>query len=247
MEFFKANIHLGEVFVQLIAFIIVFLTLKGMAWKPILRGMELRRARIQQEFESIESAKKGLESMKAEYTALLQKIEDEARAKIQEAVNDGRRISKELQDKARAESQVVFEKAKENLELEIAKARIALLSTSGISCPPDPPFDMDTERANPMWGDPSWRRIPATATAAGVEVNHLHIDTSYAKRDLNVALPVDRLRELVAAGEVGSIAPTHYSVMRFQLDAAQQLAESAPAIAAAMKAEQVTGAVLAPV
>ncbi len=126
MEFFKANIHLGEVFVQLIAFIIVFLTLKGMAWKPILRGMELRRARIQQEFESIESAKKGLESMKAEYTALLQKIEDEARAKIQEAVNDGRRISKELQDKARAESQVVFEKAKENLELEIAKARIAL-------------------------------------------------------------------------------------------------------------------------
>ena len=126
MEFFKANIHLGEVLVQLIAFIIVFLTLKGMAWKPILRGMELRRNRIQQEFESIESAKKEIESMKAQYNALLQKIEDEARVKIQEAVNDGRRISKELQDKARAESQASFDKAKENLELEIAKARVAL-------------------------------------------------------------------------------------------------------------------------
>ena len=126
MEFFKANIHLGEVLVQLIAFIIVFLTLKGMAWKPILRGMELRRTRIQQEFDSIDSAKKDIELMKAQYTALLQKIEDEARAKIQEAVNDGRRISKELQDKARAESQASFDKAKENLELEIAKARIAL-------------------------------------------------------------------------------------------------------------------------
>ncbi len=129
----------------------------------------------------------------------------------------------------------------------LAAARIALLSTAGISCPPDPPFDMDGERANPMWGDPSWRRIPATATGADVEVNHLHIDTAYIRRDLNVALPLQRLAELVAAGEVGSRAPTHYAVMGFQPDATAQVAESAPAIAASMKAEGVTGAVLAPV
>ena len=129
----------------------------------------------------------------------------------------------------------------------LSAARIALLSTAGISCPPDPPFDMDGERANPMWGDPSWRRIPADATAATVEVNHLHVDTTYAQQDLNVALPLQRLAELVAAGEVGSMAPTHYSVMGYQLDATTQLNESAPAIAAAMRAENVTGAVLAPV
>jgi len=129
----------------------------------------------------------------------------------------------------------------------LSAARIALLSTAGISYPPDPPFDMASERANPMWGDPSWRRIPATATAAEVEVNHLHIDTAYAQRDLNVVLPLQRLAELVAAGEVGSMAPTHYSVMGFQLDATAQLAQSAPAIAASMRAEGVSGAVLAPV
>ena len=33
MEFFKANIIPGEVFVQLIAFIIVFWTLKLLAWR----------------------------------------------------------------------------------------------------------------------------------------------------------------------------------------------------------------------
>jgi D-proline reductase (dithiol) PrdB len=133
------------------------------------------------------------------------------------------------------------------LEKPLAEARVALLSTAGISCPPDPPFDMDGERANPLWGDPSWRAIRADATAERVEVNHLHIDTSYAKRDLNVALPLDRLRELVASGEVGGIAPTHYSVMGFQLDPAAQLRDSAPAIAARMKEENVTAAVLAPV
>jgi D-proline reductase (dithiol) PrdB len=133
------------------------------------------------------------------------------------------------------------------LAAPFARTRMALLSTAGISCPPDPPFDMDGERANPLWGDPSWRRIPATATEADVEVHHLHIDTGYIRRDLDVALPLRRLAELAAAGEVGSVAPTHYSVMGYQMDQTVQLAESAPAIAAAMRADGVGGAVLAPV
>ncbi len=133
------------------------------------------------------------------------------------------------------------------LRLPLSAARIALLSTAGVSHPPDPPFDMETERTNPMWGDPSWRRIPANATAADVGINHLHIDTGYAKRDLNVILPLQRLAELAASGEIGGVAPTHYSVMGFQLDPSRQLTESAPAIAASMRAEGVHGAVLAPV
>jgi len=129
----------------------------------------------------------------------------------------------------------------------LATARIALVSTAGISCRPDPPFNMDGERANPMWGDPSWRRIPATATEDDVEVNHLHIDTGYIRRDLDVALPLRRLAELVANREAGAVAPSHYSVMGYQLDQTAQLTESAPAIAGAMCVEHVHGAVLAPV
>ena len=126
MEFFKANIQLGEVLVQLIAFVIVFLTLKALAWKPILQSMELRREKIRGEFEQIEKAKKDIEALKSEYTSSLQKIDDEARTKVQQAIDEGRRIAKEIQDKARAESQATFEKAKENLELEVSKARIEL-------------------------------------------------------------------------------------------------------------------------
>jgi len=133
------------------------------------------------------------------------------------------------------------------LRRPLREARVALLSTAGISRPPDAPFDMEGERANPLWGDPSWRRIPAGTRASDVEINHLHIDTSYARQDLNVALPLDRLAELVAAGEVGHVAPSHYSVMGFQLDATAQLAQSAPAIAAAMQSEEVDAALLAPV
>ncbi len=88
----------------------------------------------------------------------------------------------------------------------LARSKVALVSTAGISMRGDAPFDMEGERRRPTWGDPSWRRLRADATAETVEVNHLHIDTSYAKRDLDVALPVDRLRELVAAGVVGAMA-----------------------------------------
>ncbi len=126
MEFFKETINLGEVVVQLAAFIVVFLTLKALAWKPLLNSLKAREEKIQAEFDKIEKAAKDVEALKKDYALKLQKIEDEARAKIQEAIEDGRRVSKEIQDKARAEAQASFEKSKENLELEITKARVEL-------------------------------------------------------------------------------------------------------------------------
>jgi D-proline reductase (dithiol) PrdB len=130
----------------------------------------------------------------------------------------------------------------------LARSRVALLSTAGLSMKGDAPFDMELERRNPVRGDPSWRRLRADATAASVEANHLHIDTGYLLRDLNVALPLDRLRELAAAGEVGAVADTHYSIMGYQGNDTSALErESAPAIAEAMRSEGVELALLVPV
>jgi len=130
----------------------------------------------------------------------------------------------------------------------LAASKLALLSTAGISMQGDEPFDMDGERAKPTWGDPSWRRLRADASGETVEVNHLHIDTRYIQRDINVALPLDRARELVAAGEVGALADTHYSTMGYQgSDTSVLENQSAPAIAAAMQSDEVDLALLAPV
>jgi len=130
----------------------------------------------------------------------------------------------------------------------LAQAKVALHSTAGISMKGDAPFDMEMERRNPLRGDPSFRRLRADATSETIEVNHLHIATGYIERDLNVALPLDRLRELVEQGVVGSMAETHYSTMGFQGNDVSQLeSETAPAIAAAMQSEEVDLAILAPV
>lgn len=130
----------------------------------------------------------------------------------------------------------------------LAQCRVALLSTAGISQRADAPFDMEYERQNPTRGDSSWRRLRADSTPATILANHLHIDTSYIARDLNVALPLDRLRELAAVGEIGSVAPSHYSIMGYQGGDSSALEQrSAPEIAAAMKSEEVDLAIFVPV
>lgn len=126
MDFIKENIIPGEVLVQLVAFLVVFFTLKAMAWKPVLGVLEARRKSIKDSFDEIEAGRQEIEKMKVEYSEHLSKIEEEARVKIQEAVDEGRRISKEMQEKARQESQDAFDKSKDNLALEVAKARVEL-------------------------------------------------------------------------------------------------------------------------
>ena len=130
----------------------------------------------------------------------------------------------------------------------LSESKVALLSTAGLSMKGDVPFDMEMERRNPLRGDPSWRALRADATSASIEANHLHIDTGYILRDLNVALPLDRLRALVEGGLVGALAETHYSIMGYQgNDSGVLETKSAPEIAARMKGEQVDLALLAPV
>lgn len=126
MEFFRANINLGEVLVQLFAFVIVFWTLKSLFWKRILNVLETRRTRIKSEFEQIESAKIEVESLRTKYTNRLQDIEEEARQKLQQAIDEGKGVARELQEGARRESRTILEKAKEDISLEVAKAKVTL-------------------------------------------------------------------------------------------------------------------------
>jgi D-proline reductase (dithiol) PrdB len=129
----------------------------------------------------------------------------------------------------------------------LREATIALVSTAGLSVQPDPPFDVEGERLNPWWGDPSYRVIPRTATERDIVASHLHIETAYLQQDLDVALPLRRLAEAEAEGRIGRVAPSHYSVMGYLLDPSEFLERSVPAMIARMRAEAVDAAVFVPV
>ena len=126
MEFFQSNLNLGEVFVQLLAFTIVFLALKSVAWKPLLKLLDERREKIRTGFEEIEQAKQDIERLKTDYEHARAHIEEEARKKLQEALDEGKRVAREIQESARRESRVILEKSKADLQLEMAKAKVTL-------------------------------------------------------------------------------------------------------------------------
>lgn len=133
------------------------------------------------------------------------------------------------------------------LRKPLAKCTVAMISTGGIALKTDEPFDQDGERENPWWGDPTYRIIPATATAEDVEIYHLHIDPSFGQRDLNCVFPLELLRDLARMCDISASAPSHYSFMGYQLDPTVLLEETTPAMIAGLKSDGVDLVLLVPI
>jgi D-proline reductase (dithiol) PrdB len=132
------------------------------------------------------------------------------------------------------------------LEKSISETTFTLMTSAGISMKSDPPFDMEGEKAQPTWGDPSYRQIPKTATENDIEVNHLHVNTAYIKQDLNVMLPLARFQEFEQEGFIGKLAPTCYSYYGYQMDPTVLLTETMPQVAEKMRQESVEAVLLTP-
>jgi len=134
-------------------------------------------------------------------------------------------------------------------EARLADATIALLTSAGLSLAGEQePFDMERERREPTWGDPTFRVLPHALGDRPLVMNHLHVNSADILADRNVALPVDILDGLVADGRVGVAAASHVSVMGYQ-EAGLRVwrEETAPAIIELLRDEGVHGVVLAPV
>jgi D-proline reductase (dithiol) PrdB len=132
------------------------------------------------------------------------------------------------------------------LKKPIGETTFTLMTSAGISIKTDPPFDVAREKREPLWGDPSSRQIPASAAEKDIDINHLHIDTDYIKHDINVMLPLARFQEFEKEGIIGRLASTCYSYYGFQMDPAELLEHTMPAVADQMQAENVEAVLLTP-
>src|ERR1700674_2047324 len=102
-------------------------------------------------------------------------------------------------------------------EKRLEQSRIALLTSAGLYMKEtQPSFDVERERANPEWGDPTWRSIPSGAEPTDLGVAHLHINDEDLLVDPQIALPARLLEELPTEPVIGSATPQHLSVMGYQ-------------------------------
>jgi D-proline reductase (dithiol) PrdB len=132
------------------------------------------------------------------------------------------------------------------LEKPLKHVSFALVTSAGISLKTDPPFDMEREKREGTWGDPTYRAIPRETEEKDIQVHHLHIKTSYLLQDMDVLLPLRRMAELEKGGIIGRLAPTSYSFYGFQWEGSNFLKEAIEPISERMGAEGVEAVLLTP-
>lgn len=120
----------------------------------------------------------------------------------------------------------------------LRERRVAIVTTSGVHARGDRPFTV---------GAADYRVISGDTPAAELIMSHVSVnfDRSGFQEDVNVVLPLDRLRELVAGGTIGSISDFHYSFMGAA--PIRALEPKARELAALLKQDRVDAVLLTPV
>jgi D-proline reductase (dithiol) PrdB len=120
----------------------------------------------------------------------------------------------------------------------LGRRRVAVVSSAGLVVRGENPF---------RGRDADYRVIPSATPSDRLLVSHisLNYDRTGFQEDWNVVFPLDRLRELAAAGEIGLVAAKHYSFMGATDPV--QMEGYAREVAGHLKKDHVEAVVLSPV
>ncbi|MBO6782046.1 MAG: selenoprotein B glycine/betaine/sarcosine/D-proline reductase [Alphaproteobacteria bacterium] len=120
----------------------------------------------------------------------------------------------------------------------LAERRVCIVSTAGLHGRGDRPFEGYAS---------DYRIIPGDADMDDLVMSHLstNFDRTGFYQDVNVAFPIDRLRELRDEGRIGSIADRHFSFMGATPPAAME--PVVRDLAGILKSDAVDAALLVPV
>lgn len=122
MELLKL-LDTSQIIAQVISFLILFFVLRGLVWKRFLKVLDDRRERIVSEFKGIENSKAEIGGLKSDYEARLNNIDQIAKARLEEAVSEGKRIAEEIRKNANVEALQIIEKTDEAIKTELSRAR----------------------------------------------------------------------------------------------------------------------------
>ena len=130
-----------------------------------------------------------------------------------------------------------------DMRVALPQARVGLVVTACMTNPGDQPFDADQPD-----NDPSIR-VVASTTDPALLVNTFPgqaFDHAGLAADANLLIPLDRLREMVAAGEIGELAPRVVSLCGHLPKPRRLIESTAPEIARMFVEDGVDVALLVP-
>ena len=121
----------------------------------------------------------------------------------------------------------------------LSQSRVALIASGGIYRSGQVAFHHQD--------DTSFRRIAADVPIDELRTSHFAYDMTDARLDPNVVFPIDALRHLVAAGQIGSLAPNALTFMGGIYSQRRVREELIPALLADLSAMDVDVVILVPV
>jgi F-type H+-transporting ATPase subunit b len=116
-------IDIKLVLTQILGFIVFVSILSRFAWKPILAGLEARRAKIAGDFAEAERRQAEADQLKAKYEQEMRTIDAQARQKLQEGVAEGQRVAGEIRAQAQKEASERLQRAEDEVMREREKAK----------------------------------------------------------------------------------------------------------------------------
>lgn len=122
----------------------------------------------------------------------------------------------------------------------LSECKLALITTGGLHLRSDPPFDLKL-----IQGDASYRMLPADVRHADIMVSHDFYKHKSINADLNCVFPIERMREYVSEGRIGSLSEEHYSFMGHIYETGPLISNSTE-VASRLKALEVDVAFLTP-
>lgn len=122
MELLKM-LSASEILAQILSFFLLLFLLKHFAWKKILGLLEQRREKIIAEFKEIEDTKSQIAKIKEDYELKMALAQEQAQAKIKDAIEEGRRISAQMRKKAYEDAQDIIIDARSQVKYEVSKVQ----------------------------------------------------------------------------------------------------------------------------
>lgn len=122
MELLKL-LSANELVAQIINFLILLLLLRLFFWKPVLKALDERKRKIHEELKRIEENKAETESLRSKYETQLDYIEEEARARVNQALDEAKKMTDEMKKEAHEESQKIIDSSRQEVKYQVAKAR----------------------------------------------------------------------------------------------------------------------------
>lgn len=121
----------------------------------------------------------------------------------------------------------------------VTERRVAIVTTAGLHQQSDRVFDLR---------DTSYRVIPGGCDTADLVMSHssVNYDRTGWQQDVNTVFPLERLRELKEAGEIGSVAGYHYALNGAGWEP-HEIEPTCDELAKFLKADAVNAVVVVPV